>query len=72
MELIQNIFLQQMKTPKSLRRASLISSTYSSPWEEKISLNLGQNIKHSVNVLKPMANVFVCKDMKYQVLNINN
>ena len=42
MELIQNIFLKQMKTPKSLRRASLISSKYLNRWEEKISLNLGQ------------------------------
>ena len=31
-----------MKTPKSLHGASLISSTYLSPSEEKRSLNLGQ------------------------------
>ena len=62
------MFLQQMKTPKSVHRASLISSTYLSTSEEKISLNLGQNIKYSVKVSKHMANVLVYKDNHNSVI----
>ena len=57
-----------MQTPKSVHRASLISSTYLCPSGEKISLNLGQNIKYSAKVSKHLANVLVCKDTGYQVL----